>query len=58
MPTLPKESVKTSSDHIIFTPIVISCITQRIKSSGSAGFSALFWEEAAAGVAFLWSIIF
>ena len=60
MPTLPKESVNTSG-HVIFTPFAVSRAIKKIKSSGFAGpdgLPALFWKKAAAGVAFLLSIIF
>ena len=45
---VPKETVKTSSGHIIFTPFAISRAIQSIKSSGSAGpvgLPALFWKK-------------
>ena len=61
VPTIPTETQITSSDDIDFTPLAIKRALKRIRPSGSAGpdsFPAVFWRNAAVGVAVPLSIIF
>jgi hypothetical protein len=61
LPAMPTEALNISSNNIDFTPLAVIRALKKLKPSGSAGpdlFPALFWRNAAVGVAFPLSIIF